>query len=72
MSQMLREVSQEELVAEWLRQGNSITPLEALSRFGCLRLGARIYRLRKAGMDIVKETVKTSTGAYVARYRLNQ
>lgn len=30
----------------------SITPMEALRLFGCYRLGARIYDLRKSGMKI--------------------
>lgn len=41
-----------------LQQGQSITPLDALEMFGCLRLGARIYDLRKDGVEILVERRK--------------
>ena len=54
-----------------LLDGGAITPLEALTKFGCFRLSARIHDLRhKQGYDIVTEKVKTSGGKYVAQYRL--
>ena len=31
----------------YLKKGKPITPLEALEKFGCWRLSARIYDLRK-------------------------
>lgn len=34
-------------------QDRPITPLEALSKYGCLRLAARINDLRKDGHNIV-------------------
>lgn len=55
-----------------LLDGGAITPLEALTKFGCFRLSARIHDLRhKQGFDnIVTERVLTSSGKYVAQYRL--
>lgn len=54
-----------------LLDGGAITPLEALNRFGCFRLSARIHDLRhKQGYDIMTERVLTSSGKYVAQYRL--
>ena len=44
-------------VLQHLRERGSITPLEALSEFGCMRLGARIWDLRHEGYDIVTDTV---------------
>ena len=44
-----------ELVLDYLREHGSVTPLDALNEFGCFRLGARIYDLRKAGHRIVTE-----------------
>lgn len=35
-----------------LRRGKSITPLQALYEFGCLRLAARIKELRDDGHEI--------------------
>ncbi len=46
-----------------------ITPLEALNRYGCFRLAARIKDLRAQGHDIRTETVRTNGKAY-AQYRL--
>ena len=40
-------------ILEWLTNGHTLTPLEALKRFGCLRLSARIHDLRAAGHDII-------------------
>ena len=52
---------------EHLASGKSITPLEALNKFGMLRLGARIYELRKS-WAISTEMVE-SNGKVFARYR---
>lgn len=41
-----------------LQSGLSITPLDALEMFGCFRLGARIYDLRKDGVEIAVERRK--------------
>lgn len=64
--------SQCSAILEHLKKGLSITPLEALSLCGCFRLAARIHDLRhKQGHDnIVTERVLTSSGKYVAQYRL--
>jgi len=46
-------------ILSYLKDGNSITPLDALQLFGCFRLGARIYDLRKQGENIVMERRKS-------------
>ena len=61
--------SQTELILEYLRQGNTITPIEALQKFGCFRLGARIKDLKYAGHDIITET-EENEGKRYARYKL--
>lgn len=53
-----------------LRGGNSITPIEALNKFGCFRLGARIYDLKCAGHNIITVPVTTAAGKRIACYRL--
>lgn len=60
-------MSQANLILEALKAGESITPLDALNRFSCFRLGARIFDLRKKGYDI--ENVGTDDGNY-ACYKL--
>lgn len=47
-----------------------ITPIEALTEFGCFRLGARVLELRKQGYPIKTTMVKVASGARVARYSL--
>lgn len=66
--------NQKDLVLAYMEQFGSITPLEAERAIGCMRLGARIWDLRKDGYNIVKEMVEVQTRhggkAIVARYRL--
>ncbi len=58
--------SQNTAIRKHLLSGKSLTPLQALKQFGCLRLAARISDLRE-GMDIITEMVKIK-GKRVARY----
>jgi len=48
---------------------NPITPLQALKRYGCLRLAARINDLRSRGHQIETETVHQGN-KHFARYVL--
>lgn len=57
-------------ILEYLKTGKGITPLDALAHFGCFRLGARIYDLRRDGHQIEREIIDTPQGSRVARYRL--
>lgn len=52
-----------------LLAGKSITALQALQKWGCMRLGARILELRQAGMDIVTEIINKGGKRY-AKYSL--
>jgi len=54
-------------VFEHLKQHKSITPLEALSLYGCFRLGARIWELRKAGVPVKTEIVQVETRVGVSK-----
>ena len=49
---MTTKMTQKALILKHLLRGMSLTPLEALNRFGCFRLGARIYDLRREGYTI--------------------
>jgi hypothetical protein len=53
----MNEKSQRERIAKHLLSGRAITPLEALSKWGCFRLSGRIYELKKEGMNIGKTMV---------------
>ncbi|WP_440682321.1 helix-turn-helix domain-containing protein [Cysteiniphilum halobium] len=43
-----------------LKDNVSITPLEALHKYGCMRLGARIFELRQKGYSIKTEIAEGS------------
>ena len=53
-----RNKSKQRLVKEALLNGESITPLDALKRFGTFRLSAIIFNLRKEGLKIDMQMVK--------------
>lgn len=53
-----------------LKKGLTITSLEALQMFGCMRLASRISDLRKRGENIVVNRVKTANGKSVAQNHL--
>lgn len=57
-------------ILNWLKKGKSLTPLQALQKFDCFRLGARIWDLRHAGHNIITEPHTTPTGKIVAKYSL--
>ena len=53
-----------------LKSGKTITPIEALDKYGSLRLGARIYDLRQDGYQIHSKRVDVGDGTKVAQYSL--
>jgi hypothetical protein len=54
-------------ILNYLLTGESLTPLDALQRFHCFRLGARIFELRQQGEPIKSELVEVN-GKHVSRY----
>lgn len=50
--------------------GGSITALEALQLFGCLRLAARIHDIRGMGIEVKSGSMTTETGKRIAVYSL--
>jgi hypothetical protein len=60
--------SQNHQISEFLKQGKTLTSLEALRLFGCWRLSGRIYDIRKRGLSISSRTVTTLTGKRVSEY----
>ena len=63
--------SQNACISIWLKQGNTITPLEAMQKFGCLRLAARIADLRSEGLKIVTSYIDHNGKRY-ACYKLKR
>lgn len=62
--------SQNNRIAEHLHKGLTITSLEALKLFGCMRLASRIHDLRVRGENIIVERINLPNGKSVAQYRL--
>ena len=62
-------ITQREAILEYLQIAHNITTLEALMKFGCFRLGARIHELRQQGHIIETELTTDNAGKTYARYR---
>lgn len=66
----MEKQSQNQQIKSHLQSGKSITALEALQRFGCLRLSGRIYDLtHEHGLNIRSKMVERN-GKRVAEYKL--
>lgn len=63
--------SQNQMILEALQAGEAITAIDALNRFRCFRLAARIRDLRDAGHDI-QSIQKTTNGKNYAVYKMEQ
>ena len=50
-------LTQNEMILKYIHDYGSITPLEALKEFGCMRLASRINDLKNQGYNIVSEKV---------------
>jgi len=63
-------MSQNKQIADYLNKGKKLTPIDALNKFGCLRLAARIADLRNEGMNIVTRTIKLDNNKQIAQYSI--
>ena len=67
---MSKTTSQSVAILNYLQSGGSLSPIEALNKFNCFRLAARIGDLRKEGHDIQTEIVTEENGKKFAVYFL--
>lgn len=73
-----RSLSQRRRIYNYLQQGNSLTPAEAISLFGTMKLATRISELRNIDgvEDIAQDFVKVKTAdggsAYVMKYYIRE
>ena len=58
-------------VLKYLQSGYTITGLQALKLFGCMRLASRISEMKKEGLTISKVMVKEGR-KHFAQYQLRQ
>lgn len=67
-------MTQNERIMQYIRENGSITQIDALREFGCMRLASRVSDLKAAGFPI-KRTMETAKNRYgeavtYARYSL--
>lgn len=62
-------MSQKDDVKKLLTSGQSITPIEALTKFGAFRLSAIIFDLRQGGLNIITNMIVGGNNRY-AEYKL--
>ena len=62
-------MTQNKEILQHLKTGSPLNPLQALNRFGCFRLSARIKDLRDEGHSIESKRV-TVGGKTFAQYRI--
>ena len=62
--------SQKERIKEALMNGATITPLDALRRFGTMKLTTRVSELIQEGFPVQKEWVTTPSGKRVMSYKM--
>lgn len=63
-------LSQSQAILAYLEAGNTLTPLEALQRFGCLALHSRAAELREHGHVIDCQLIKLPNGKRVGQYSI--
>ncbi len=65
----MKKKSQINQIRDHLNEGRSLTALDALDLYGCMRLAAIIHTLHHdEGMEINRETIKTNSGKSITRY----
>jgi len=65
-------MTQSDMILNALLAGETLTPLDALQKYRCLRLSGRIYDLKAKGYPIEMRLIETPSGKHVAEYFLPQ
>lgn len=65
----MKTKSQTDQILSHLKRGWKLTALDALKRYGCFRLAARINELRAAGWPIITQDVMQD-GKKFAAYKM--
>lgn len=60
--------SQRDSILEYLEAGNTLTTLEAIKMFGCIRLAARITELRQKGVPVVTRMIPLANDKWIGLY----
>jgi len=63
-------MTQTDQIRAHLMSRKTITPIQALRKYGCMRLAARVSDLRAEGLEI-RSTMIEQNGKRFARYQLS-
>jgi len=66
---MKNRLTQAQRILRHLKSGKKLTPVAAISKYGCMRLAARISELKGDGINIKTKMIKKNGKKY-AQYRL--
>lgn len=74
---MRKQMTQKEMILEYMRRFGSIDPQQAYLELGCMKLSTRISELKKLGYNIESETVTYKSKwwgkkKHFYRYRLGE
>lgn len=64
--------NQKTQILAYLMTGKSLTVLEALLELGCYALSQRIGEMRRAGVPIQSQFIRTDTGKRIKEYWLSR
>ena len=66
----MKTTSQRQKILKDLKDGAKLTGIDALAKYGCFRLPARIGEIKKMGFEIHTEMINLRNGTHIARYYL--
>ena len=61
-------MSQTQQILTALQAGERITPLDALDKWGCFRLSARIADIKEMGYEVLSQFIKLVDGTKFKEY----
>lgn len=64
-------MTQCEKILDYMCSNGSITPLDALREFGCMRLASRINDLKRQGV-VITSTIETNINRYGEKIRYSR
>ena len=62
--------TQAQVILDHLLSGKPLTALDALEQYGCFRLAARVFELKKMGYSVAERKIQFSNGKTASQYYL--
>jgi hypothetical protein len=57
------------MIMKYLATGKPLTAIQALNKFGCFRLAARIHEMRKEGIAVTEKSINKN-GKRFSQYQI--